>query len=307
MGATHSNATTLGRAFRPRLLLDHHPAGLGQACFHRQCLTLAPRLAQHVPETIMRLIACALALCLATTAWAADGFEAKTFTAPPGTLPYCILAPATVAAGTTYPLVLVLHGAGERGTNNSSQLTHGSALFLDAHNRATYPAYVVFPQCPGDKRWVEVDWGDPKPHQMPKEPSIPMSLVLDLLPSLMSSLPVDRSRVYVLGLSMGGFGTWDIIARHPDWFAAAVPICGGADNSTAPRIAGLPIWVFHGGADTTVKTIRSRSMVDALIAAGGKPKYSEVPGVGHDVWNTAFASPELLPWLFAQRRHQALR
>jgi predicted peptidase len=134
-----------------------------------------------------------------------------------------------------------------------------------------------------------------------------MSLVLDLLPSLMSSLPVDRSRVYVLGLSMGGFGTWDIIARHPDWFAAAVPICGGADNSTAPRIAGLPIWVFHGGADTTVKTIRSRSMVDALIAAGGKPKYSEVPGVGHDVWNTAFASPELLPWLFAQRRHQALR
>jgi predicted peptidase len=253
----------------------------------------------------MRLLAPAVALALvlasSAAAMAADGFEAKVFTGTQGSLPYCILTPAQAPSGRV-PLVLVLHGAGERGTNNQSQLTHGSALFLDPQNRAKYPAVVVFPQCPGDKRWVEVDWGDPKPHQTPKDPSVPMSLVLELVPTLMKSLPIDPKRVYVMGLSMGGFGTWDIITRHPEWFAAAVPICGGADKSKAPLIAALPIWVFHGGADETVKTVRSRSMVEALKAAGGSPKYSELPGVGHDAWTTAFATPELLPWLFAQKR-----
>jgi predicted peptidase len=254
----------------------------------------------------MRLLAFAVAVVLAscaaaTTATAADGFQPKVFTGTQGTLPYCILTPADVTSGPV-PLVLVLHGAGERGTNNQSQLKHGSTLFLDPQNRAKYPAVVVFPQCPGDKRWVEVDWGDPTPHQTPKDPSVPMSLVLELLPTLITSLPIDPKRLYVMGLSMGGFGTWDIITRKPDWFAAAVPICGGADNSKAALIAGLPIWVFHGGADETVKTVRSRSMVEALTAAGGMPKYSELPGVGHNAWTTAFASPDLLPWLFAQKR-----
>jgi predicted peptidase len=213
-----------------------------------------------------------------------------------------MLAPPETKAGMTYPLVLVLHGAGERGTNNSSQLTHGSKMFLDPANRTANPSFVIFPQCPPDKRWVEVDWGDPKPHQTPKDPSVPMSLVLELVPSMMKSLPIDPKRVYVMGLSMGGFGTWDILARRPEWFAAAVPICGGADNTTAPLIAKIPIWVFHGGSDETVKTIRSRSMVEALKAAGGMPKYSELPGVGHDAWSTAFSSPDLLPWLYSHKR-----
>ena len=242
------------------------------------------------------------ALLLAGIASAADDYAAKTFTGAQGVLPYRILAPAELKAGTKYPLVIVLHGAGERGTDNRNQLAHGGALFLEAKNRGTYPAFVVFPQCPEDKRWVEVDWGDPTPHQQPKEPSVPMALLLDLIPSLITSLPVDSSRVYVMGLSMGGFGTWDIVARRPHGFAAAVPICGGADDSTAPLLARLPVWAFHGDQDTTVKVGRTRSMIAALKLAGGTPKYSELPGVQHNAWAAAFAEPGLLPWMFAQKR-----
>jgi poly(3-hydroxybutyrate) depolymerase len=232
-----------------------------------------------------------------------NAFEAKTFTGTQGSLPYRILPPAEIKPGTKYPLVLFLHGAGQRGDNNAGQLSPGGEMFLDPKIRAAFPTFAVFPQCPVDKRWVEVDWSDPKPHQQPAEPSIPMSKVLELIPTLMKTLPIDPHRVYVMGLSMGGFGTWDIIARKPEWFAAAVPICGGADDSTAPRIARLPIWVFHGDKDPTVNPGRSRSMVAALKQAGGTPKYSELPGVNHDAWTPAFSNPELLPWLFAQKRH----
>jgi predicted peptidase len=250
----------------------------------------------------MRSLVLCSTLLFAGFACAADEFAAKTFTTEQGVLPYRILEPATIKPGTKYPLVIFLHGAGERGTDNANQLVHGSALFLAAQNREKFPAFVVFPQCPGDKRWVEVDWGDPVPHTQPKDPSVPMALLLELVPSLVKSLPVDPSRVYVMGLSMGGFGTWDIIARHPEWFAAAVPICGGAADATAPRLTKLPIWAFHGAQDTTVKVVRSRSMIEALQKAGGQPKYTEFPGVQHNAWDPTFAEPELLPWMFAQQR-----
>ncbi|MEI8037839.1 MAG: PHB depolymerase family esterase [Verrucomicrobiota bacterium] len=248
------------------------------------------------------LLTLGTALLLAGSARAADDYAARAFTGARGVLPYRILEPAAPKAGAKYPLVIVLHGAGERGTDNQKQLTHGGALFLDAKNREAYPAFVVFPQCPEGKRWVEVDWGDPVPHLQPKEPSEPMALLLDLLPSLLTSLPIDPARVYVMGLSMGGFGTWDMVARRPHGFAAAVPICGGADDSTAPLLAKLPVWAFHGAMDTTVKVGRSRSMIAALQQAGGTPKYSEVPGIAHNVWDSAFAEPALLPWMFAQKR-----
>ena len=298
---------------------DPHPAMLVLARLetwtNRPRCRLAPPLAESIvaalPRSLLMRLRLITLVTLCTIAWwaattspvsGAEGFVPKTFTGTQGTLPYCLLTPAAPQVGTTYPLVVVLHGAGERGTNNSSQLTHGSSVFLDAKNRSAYPSFVIFPQCPPDKRWVEVDWGDPKPHQMPKDPSVPMSLVLELVPTLMTSLPIDPHRVYVMGLSMGGFGTWDILMRKPEWFAAGVPICGGADNAQAARIATIPLWVWHGGADEVVKTVRARTMVEALKAAGGSPKYTELPGVGHDSWSAAFASPDLLPWLYAQKR-----
>ncbi len=249
----------------------------------------------------MRLRSLFTTLLLAMPVHAADEYAAKIFTGAGGVLPYRMLSPAVIRADAKLPLVIFLHGAGERGDNNVRQLQHGGSLFLDPGNREKYPAFVVFPQCPTGKRWVEVDWGDPKPHQQPKAPSEPMSLLMELIPSLVKSLPVDHSRIYIMGLSMGGFGTWDLTARHPDWFAAAVPICGGADNSTAPLLAKLPVWTFHGDQDSAIHVGRTRSMVEALRSAGGNPKYTELPGMSHNVWDTAFADPKLLPWLFAQK------
>ena len=113
---------------------------------------------------------------------------------------------------------------------------------------------------------------------------------------------IDPQRIYLTGLSMGGYGTWDLLARKPDLFAAGVPVCGGGDESTAEQIANIPIWVFHGDLDSAVPVSRSRTMVEALKKAGGHPKYSEYPGVEHNSWDKAYADPELMKWLFAQKR-----
>lgn len=244
-------------------------------------------------------------LISAVTTFAADGFTDHSFTAARGTIPYRILAPNEIKSDAKYPLIIFLHGAGERGDDNSRQTHHGGSLFLDKDNRQNFPAFVVFPQCPSGKRWVEVNWGEPTFHQQPVEPSEPMSVVMELIPSLMKSLPIDSSRVYLMGISMGGFGAWDLAARQPDLFAAVVPICGGADNSTAPLLAKMPIWTFHGAIDNVIKVERTRTMVEALKQAGGTPRYTEFPDVSHNCWSKAFSDPELLPWLFSQKGRPA--
>ena len=139
-------------------------------------------------------------------------------------------------------------------------------------------------------------------HVQPKEPSEPMRLVLELIDAVRKDYPVDPKRIYITGLSMGGFGTWDVLARRPDLFAAAVPICGGADETTAPTMATIPIWAFHGAKDPAVKVSRTRNMIEALKKAGGEPKYTEYPDVGHNSWVPAFKDPEMMKWLFAQKK-----
>jgi len=231
-----------------------------------------------------------------------DLYQKTTFTHDGKTLPYRVLAPAKIAKGKTYPLVLFLHGAGERGDNNTSQLVHGSALFTKKENREKYPCFVIFPQCPGGKKWVEVDWSDKKPHTSPNEPSEPMRLTKLMLDQFLKDHPVDKNRIYVMGLSMGGFGVWDFAQRYPDFVAAAVPICGGADIATAEKIKHIPVWAFHGSADTAVWPERSRLMVDQLKKVKGNVKYFEYAKVGHDSWTPAFAEKGLLEWMFAQKR-----
>ena len=144
---------------------------------------------------------------------------------------------------------------------------------------------------------------DPGTRRLLDEPAMPMRLTLEMLAALAKEFSLDADRVYVGGLSMGGFGTWDVILRHPKRFAAAFPICGGGDATKAARIAHLPIWVFHGGADGTVRPEMSRQMMAALENAGAKhAKYTEYPGVGHNSWDPASAEPEFVPWLFSQKR-----
>lgn len=199
------------------------------------------------------------------------------------------------------PMVLFLHGSGERGTDNEAQLIHGVRTFVNPGTQQQHPCFVVAPQCAKNHRWVEVDWKQQE-HTLPQQISMYLQAVNNLVDSLIEIYPIDTTRLYITGLSMGGFGTWDYISRFPDKFAAAVPICGGADQNKAQTIKHLPIWNFHGATDKIVKVERSRKMIAALKAAGGSPRYTEYANIGHLVWDTAYAEPELIEWIFSQQK-----
>jgi len=224
------------------------------------------------------------------------------------TLRYRMMKPANYNPKKKYPVVLFLHGAGERGSDNEAQLTHGWNLFADSMNTAKYPAFVIFPQCPQNISWANVSVNrSAQPYQLEFLSNQPMTKPLMLVSQLMDSLAesgsVNKKKIYVGGLSMGGMGTFDILWRKPNFFAAAFPICGGGD-STKALVYGrkFPIWVFHGADDPVVDVKNSRRMVAELQKAKAKVKYTEYPGVKHDSWTNAFAEPELLPWLFKQHK-----
>jgi len=216
-------------------------------------------------------------------------------------LPYRMLSPSVVEKGRKYPLILFLHGAGERGTDNERQLIHGSKGILQYAETHGQNFFYLAPQCPENQRWVEVDWSLPA-HTMPVQPSAPMKLVMELLDRMTDELPVDKDRIYICGLSMGGFGTWDLLMRQPDRFAAAIPICGGGDVAGASLIRHIPIWAFHGSLDQTVSPERTRQMVEALERAGGIIRYTQYPEAHHNAWTKTFQNPEVWDWLFAQKK-----
>jgi len=217
------------------------------------------------------------------------------------TMPCRIYKPANYDPKTRYPLVLCLHGAGGRGDDNKSRGTHAFAALSSPSMQKQYPAFLLTPQCPKDSGWVNTSHKGS--YSVSRTPiSKQMALVQEILLSVVTKFSIDPARIYVTGQSMGGFGTWDIIMRNPKLFAAAVPICGGADPSQSIRIAHLPIWVFHGEKDHIVPAKGSREMVEALKKAGSKVvKYTEYPGVGHACWGPAWREKELIPWLFEQR------
>jgi predicted peptidase len=217
------------------------------------------------------------------------------------TIPYRLMKPENYDPKKQYPLVIFLHGAGERGTDNEKQLVHGVPQFASPENRSKYPCFLIAPQCPENEKWVDCDWSADT-HTQPKNPSESARLTLTLIDQLMKDFPIDPKRVYLTGLSMGGYGTWDLLARKPDLFAAGVIICGGADEATSEKIKHIPVWVFHGAKDTAVKPFRSWNMVKALEKVGGKPKMTEYKDVGHDSWNPAYRDPEMFKWLFAQTK-----
>ncbi|GEM_PF-142827 len=219
------------------------------------------------------------------------------------TFHYRLLRPATIDPNKTYPLVVFLHGAGERGDDNASQLKYFPQQMAQPRWRERFPCFVLAPQCRKDAKWVEVDWSQPESHSTPDDPGDQMKVVQQILKKTMAEEKVDAKRVYLTGLSMGGYGTWDLAVRHTDMFAAAAPICGGADNSAVGKLKDMPVWVAHGAADTAVPVERSRLAVAALRAAGGKPIYVEMPGVPHDSWTPSYSDNDgLVPWMFRQRK-----
>ena len=127
--------------------------------------------------------------------------------------------------------------------------------------------------------------------------------MLELLEDVLQKYPVDQNKLYVTGVSMGGYGTWDLIQRRPKLFAAAIPICGGGDSALAPMIKNVNVWIFHGGSDSVVPVIRSQDMYQALKACGGRVQYTEYPNVDHDSWTRTYANADVLKWMFKQTRH----
>lgn len=215
------------------------------------------------------------------------------------TLPYRLLKPVNPESKELFPLVIFLHGAGERGKDNEVQIKHISELFLDERNRGKYPCYLVAPQCPKGQGWSNFTAGESI--QLTEKPSRPMQSVILLIEQLIREFPIDTTRIYITGLSMGGYGTWDVIARYPNKFAAAVPVCGGGDPTTAPKIKHIPIWAFHGALDKVVPPRQSRKMIRAIQDAGGIPGYNEYPDIEHDSWVNAYKEPHLIHWMFKQK------
>ena len=237
-----------------------------------------------------------------------SAFDRGSYISKNDTIPYRILFPRNFDATKKYPLILVLHGAGERGNDNQAELTHGAKSFLDNDSHAKYPAIVVFPQCPKDGWWsnviIKADSGKYTWTFIEGgKPTTAMKGLLGLTAQLLDKPFVDKHRVYVGGLSMGGMGTFEILRRKPDVFAAAFAICGG-DNTLNAKIYAkkVPLWIFHGAKDNVVPPEHSIVMVDAIKAAGGDPKFTLYPNDGHDSWNDAFAEPELMPWLFSHKK-----
>lgn len=225
------------------------------------------------------------------------------------TLPYRVLLPKNYDAAKAYPLVLFLHGSGERGNDNEAQLAHGGDLFVNDSVRSNNPAIVVFPQCPVSSYWSNVKMvfdSTTNKRQLvfleDGEPTTAMRMLLSLLGELHEQYKVDTKRRYVSGLSMGGMGTFELVRRKPKYFAAAIAICGGAHPGTANKLRHVKWWLFHGAKDDIVSPQFSQAMADALKSSGADVRFTLYPEANHNSWDSAFAEKGLLPWLFSQHR-----
>jgi predicted peptidase len=226
-----------------------------------------------------------------------ERFAPATYTHTDGrVLPYRLFTPDDIEPGRLHPLVLFLHGAGGRGDDNVKPVMDGDAFgsrrWATPDAQAAHPCFVLVPQCPAGSRWIA--------HELDEEDQY--EPLLGLLEQMLADLPIDRSRVYVTGLSMGGFASITLVQRRPSQFAAAVSVCGGGDPAIAEQIAHVPIWLLHGLKDRIVSPEHSRSLHTALVEAGARGTLLyEYEGIGHDVWVNAYTEPQMADWLFAQR------
>ncbi|SDB27168.1 Phospholipase/Carboxylesterase [Flavobacteriaceae bacterium MAR_2010_188] len=225
-------------------------------------------------------------------------------------LRYRIMYPEDFSKDKVYPMVLFLHGAGERGNDNESQLIHGSELFASLEARDSFPAIVIFPQCPNEGYWanVKVDrTTHPLTIEFPedKPATKSMSLVMSLVKEYQKENYINSERIYLGGLSMGGMGTFEILERMPDTFASAFAICGG-DNVDAISAYSdkTPLWIFHGAKDDVVDPQLSVDIVGELLKLGANPNFNLYANDNHNSWDSAFAEPGLLKWLFSKSKSE---
>jgi predicted peptidase len=251
-----------------------------------------------------------------------EKFLKLTYTDPDtgATMPYRLFVPEMVEEGKTYPLVLFLHGGGERGDDNEKQITanQGPTIWAKPEEQEQRPCFVLAPQARnvhdggfGITRNAENKISLARVFEVSPDSEMAMKV----LKQVMSEYPVDASRVYTTGLSQGGYGTWDLNLKYPDVFAAMVPICGGGDPALAANIVEKPIWAFHAAADFVIPVSHSRNIIQALRNLGGNPHYTEYPvdayiwPIAHFAWVPAYQSVKMREWLFNQKKpsHQIVR
>ncbi len=194
---------------------------------------------------------------------------------------YLLYLPKDYEEKDNWPLMVFLHGAGERGDDLELLKVHGPSKLIAAGK--DFPCIVLAPQCQNRTRWYP-------------------QAVIELIDKIANEYKVDKRRIYLTGLSMGGYGTWALAAEYPKVFAAIAPICGGGDPEKAEAYVGIPTWVFHGAKDGTVELEKSEEMVDAIKAAGGEPKFTVYPEAEHDSWTATYDNPELFEWMFGQKK-----
>jgi predicted peptidase len=214
----------------------------------------------------------------------ATGFINKTMDVKGVKRAYCVYVPREYTFGKPWPLILFLHGIGERGDDGLAQTEVGIGRAIRRH-ADRFPCLVVMPQCPDGVMW-----------------SGALEDIATALADARKEYAVDPERIYLTGLSMGGFAAWQYGALHADVFAALIPICGGGNPKDAGALARLPIRAFHGADDTTVPPKKSREMVEAVKQANGDIQYTEFPGVGHNAWDSAYDNAETIQWLLKQRK-----
>ena len=256
------------------------------------------------------LLLTAFALCFSLAYGQNDfsQYEKKRLIQGSDTLPYRILLPINYNPKDKYPLIVFLHGIGERGNDNEKQLIHGGSYFLRSDLRRQYKAIVVFPQCAANSLWTSLQARYDSSSQRyifantRDSATTPMRMVEVLLQKLPTLYRIDINRIYVGGLSMGGFGVYELVKRNPNMFAGAFPICGGADPAIANKLKKVNWWIFHGAKDNVVPPAYSEQMAAALKKAGAQVIFTLYPNDSHNSWDSAFAEPTLMPWIFSNTK-----
>ena len=251
-------------------------------------------------KTLLAILVCVMAAGLAQAQ--PSRFSREKYIENSDTLYYRMLFPDATKQR-KYPLVIFLHGSGERGNDNDAQLKWGVMNFATDQNMLEHPAVVIAPQCPERQTWSSVTPDkDRKRMTLNAEPSVPMRLLIGLIRQLETKMPIDTNRIYITGLSMGGYGTYDALERYPALFAAAVPVCGAGDTSRVASIAHVPMWIYLGAEDPAVNPLNGLAMLEALTNAGAHPGFTQYPEVGHFSWLGAYSDPLMMEWLFRQHK-----